>query len=108
MDKASDHRLQLVGVDLDRRVPDAQERLVLDAVAFPQPVQPGPAVGVDERLETPGAVGAVGVHAGQRGLAQHPGRRLDFPEQLLGLGVAEVVEVLDIDDVEPTGPLGCS
>ena len=44
-------RLQLVGVDLDGRVPDAEERLVLDALGLPQPVQPGPAVGVDERLQ---------------------------------------------------------
>ena len=30
-----EHRLQLVGVDLDGRVPDAEQRLVLDAVASP-------------------------------------------------------------------------
>ena len=47
-----------------------------------------------------GAVGPVGVHAGQRGRAQDLGRGLDLPEQLLGLGVAAVVEVLDIDDVQ--------
>ena len=91
------HRLQLVGVDLDCRVPDAQQRLVLDAFGFPQPVQAGPAVGIDEGLKNVGAVGPVLVHAGQRGLAQHHGRGLDFPEQLLGFGVAEVVQVLDID-----------
>ena len=56
---------KLVGVDLDGRVPDAQQRLVLDALALPQPVQPGPAVGVDERLQRLGAVGPVGIDAGQ-------------------------------------------
>ena len=103
-----EHRLKLVGVDLDGRVPDAQERLVLDVLALPEPVQPGPAVGVDERLQRLGAVGPVGIHARQRGRAQDLGRRLDLPEQLLGFGVAPVVEVLDIDDVEPTEPLGLS
>ena len=91
-------------MDLDGRVPDAQERLVLDVLAFPQPVQPGPAVGIDEGLKNLGIVGPVGVHARQRGLAQHDRRGLDFPEQLFGLGVAEVVEVLDIDDVQ-VGPV---
>ena len=65
-----EHRLQLVGVDLDGRVPDAQERLVLDVLALTQPVQPGPAVGVDERLQRVGAVGPVGIDARQRGRAQ--------------------------------------
>ena len=87
-------------MNLDGRVPDAQERLVLDAVALPQPVQPRPAVGIDEGLKHVGAVGPVRVHAGQRGLAQHLRRRLDFPEKLFGFGVAEVVQVFDLDDVQ--------
>ena len=89
-------------MDLDRRVPDAQQRLVFDALRFPQPVQPGPAVGIDEGLQSLGVVGPVGIHAGQRGLAERLGRGFDFPQQLLGFGVAEVVEVFDIDDVQPT------
>ena len=100
MGKARMHRLQLVGVNLDGRIPDAQQRLVLDAFAFPQPIQPGPAVGIDEGLKDAGIVGPILVHAGQRGLAQHHRRGLDFPEQLLGLGIAEVVQVLDLNDVQ--------
>jgi hypothetical protein len=49
------HRLKLVGVHLVGRVPDAEQRLVLDPFGGPQPVQPGPAVGVDERHERRGA-----------------------------------------------------
>ena len=71
------------------------------AVRRPQAVEPGPAVGVDEGLQGGGAVGPVGVHAGQRGRAEDGGRRLDLPEQLLGFGEAAVVEVLDLDDVQP-------
>ena len=92
--------LQLVGVDLDGRVPDPEERLVLDALALTEPVQPGPAVGVHERPQRLGAVGAVGIDPRQGGRPQHRGRGLDLPEQLLRLGVSPVVEVLDIDDVE--------
>ena len=73
-------RLQLVGVNLDGRVPDAEQRLVLDAIALSQPVQPSPAMSIDEGQEHIGAVGPVLVHARQRGLAQHEGRGLDFPE----------------------------
>ena len=46
-----EHWLKLVGVHLDRRVPDAQKRLVLEIVALAETVQPGPAVGVDERSQ---------------------------------------------------------
>jgi hypothetical protein len=66
----------------------------------PQPVQPGPAMGVDEGSQGGGAVRAVGVHGGQRGRAQHLCRGLDFPQQVLGLRVAEVIEVLHLDDVQ--------
>jgi hypothetical protein len=46
-------------------------------------------------------VGPVGVHAGQRSLAEDRGGRLDLPEQLLGLGVAAVVQLLHVNDVQP-------
>ena len=49
---------------------------------------------------TPGAVGPVGIDAGQRGRAQDVGRGLDLPEQLLGFRVPAVVEVFDIDEVQ--------
>ena len=93
-------RLQLVWVNLDGRIPYAEERLVLDAIAFSQPVQPRPAVGIDKGLENLGIVCLIFVHAGQSGLAQHHPRGLDFPKELLGLGIAEVIEVFDIDDVQ--------
>ena len=87
-------------MNLNGRVPNAKQRFVLDAIAFPQPVQPGPAVGVDEGLENIGIVGPVFVHPWQRGLAQHQRRGLHFPKQLLGLGVSEIVKVLDLNDVQ--------
>ena len=100
MDKARTTGIQLVVVNLNCRVPDAKHRLVLDAFAFPQPVQPGPAVGVDEGLQNAGIVGTVFIHPWQRGLAQHHGRGFHFPKQLLGFRVAEVVQVLDLDNVQ--------
>jgi len=100
--QGSDYRLQLVRVNLDRRIPDAQQGFIFDPLRFPQSVQPGPAVGVDERLEGLRAVGPVGIHAGQVRFPKRLGRGFDFPQQLLGLGIPEVVQVFDFDDVQPS------
>ena len=100
--EGTDHRLKLVRMHLNRRVPHAEDRLVADVVRLPQPVQPGPAVGVDERLQGQRAVRVVRIHAGQRRRSEDLGRGLDLPEHLLGLGVAAVVEILDLDDVQPS------
>ena len=67
---------------------------------LPQPVQPGPAVGVDERLSAWGLSGRLASTPGSEVVAQDLGRGLDLPEQLLGFGKAAVVEVLDLNDVQ--------
>jgi hypothetical protein len=64
------------------------------------PIEPSPAVSVHKRLKRLRAVGPVGIDAWQRGLAKRFCCRLDFPQKLLGLRVAEIVQVLDLDDVQ--------
>jgi hypothetical protein len=80
----TENRLQLVRMNLDRGVPDSKKRLVFDALGRSQPVEAGPAVGVDEGPQGSGAVGAMRVHAGERRRAEYLAGRLDLPKQLVG------------------------
>jgi hypothetical protein len=87
-------RLHIVDVEylLDGRVPDAKERFVLDPLGGLQAVQPGPAVGIDERLHRRGTVGPVGVHARKRCRSQNASGGFDLPEQLLGFRETAIVQ----------------
>jgi hypothetical protein len=98
--QGTDHRLELVRMNLDRRVPDAQQGLVPDVVRLAQTVQPRPAMGVDERSQRRGMVRVVRIDAGQRRRAQDLRRRFDFPQHLLGFRIAAVIQILDLDDVQ--------
>ena len=62
-------------------------------------------LGIEAACKAAGAVGAVGVHGGQRGGPEDAGRRLYFPEELVGGGELAVVEVLDLDEVKAAGAL---
>jgi hypothetical protein len=86
-------------VDLDRRIPDAQERLILDVLTFAETVQACPPIGVNERLRRLGAVRSIRIDAWQRRGSEHGPRRLDFSNQLLRLRIPPVVKVFDVDDV---------
>src|SRR5208337_5077151 len=46
------------------------------------------------------------IRLGSLGLAQDLSCCLDFPEELFGLGLAPVVEVFDINDMQATEPFG--
>src|SRR5208337_4962604 len=46
------------------------------------------------------------IRLGSLGLAQDLSCRLDFPEELFGLGITPVVEVFDINDMQATEPFG--
>ena len=63
-----------------------------------------PAMGIYERLQGLGAVGAVCIYGWKRGLAEGLSSAFNLPEKLFTLRVAKVVQILHIDNVQPSLP----